>query len=112
MKIGIVPSAFIRHASHKPKSEKVKLFSEKYFDIYKKQISVKYANINVEFTTKSISNEIEKNHKIILYNFLKFDLIKVRGFFKQLHILNKTVKLIEISRNKNVQINSNYLNLE
>jgi GT2 family glycosyltransferase len=112
MKIGIVPDSFIRHDSHKPKSEQIKLFSEKYFDIYKKEIAVKYANINVEFTTENISKEINKNHKVILYNFLKLDFAKVRGFLKQLNILNKMVKLIEISRNKNVHVNSNYLNLE
>lgn len=112
MKIGIVPNSFIRHDSHKPKSEKVKLFSEKYFDIYIRDIAVKFANINEEYIVKNISNERKKNHKIIVYNFLKGDFIKVKGFCKQLHILNKTVKLIEASRNKNVQINSNYLNLE
>lgn len=112
MKIGVVPDTFIRHDSYKPKSERVKLFSQKYFDIYKRGIAVKYANINVEFKAENVSNERKKNHKIILYNFLKLDFIKVRGFLKQLHILNKMVKLIEISRNKNVQINSNYLNLE
>jgi GT2 family glycosyltransferase len=112
MKIGVVPDTFIRHDSYKPKSEQVELFSEKYFDIYKRGIAVKYANINVEFKSENVSNERKKNYKIILYNFLKLDFIKVRGFLKQLYILNKMVKLIKISRNKNVQINSNYLNLE
>lgn len=112
MKIGVVPNTYIRHDSHKPKFEKVELFSEKYFNIYKKQIAVKYADINLEFNAKSIFNEKNKNHKIILYNFLKLDFKKVRGFFKQLHILNKSLKLIQVSRNKNVLINSNYLNLE
>jgi GT2 family glycosyltransferase len=112
MKIGVVPDSFIRHDSHKPKIEKVELFSEKYFDRYKKEIALKFADINVEFSMKNVSNETKKNHKIILYNILKFDFIKVRGFLKQLHILNKMVRLIEISRNKNIHKNSNYLNLE
>lgn len=112
MNIGVVPDSFIRHDSYKPKSEKVELFSEKYFDIYKRDIAVKFANINVEFKAENVSNERKKNHKIILYNFFKLDFVKVRGFLKQLYILNQMVKLIKISRNKNVQINSNYLNLE
>ncbi|MEZ7503851.1 glycosyltransferase family 2 protein [Flavobacterium sp. Arc2] len=112
MNIGVVPDAFIRHDSYKPKSEKVGLFSQKYFDIYTRDIAVKFANINLEFTLKNIASERKKNYKIILYNFLKGDFVKARGFFKQLHVLNKTVKLIETSRNKNVKMNSNYINLE
>ncbi|WP_281322654.1 glycosyltransferase family 2 protein [Flavobacterium aestivum] len=112
MRIGVAPNTYIRHDSNKPKSEQVKLFSKKYFDTYIKEIAVKYADINIDFIGKNVSSERKKIYKIILYNFFKLDFIKLVGFLKQLHVLNKTVKRIEVSRNRNIHINSNYLNFE
>ncbi|HEX8575230.1 MAG TPA: glycosyltransferase family 2 protein [Flavobacterium sp.] len=109
MKIGVVPTAYIRHDSHKPKLKKSKLFSHHYFAEYKKEIAVKFGDINVDFGIISKSIEKKKIYKLILYNLLTFKFTRGIGFLKQLIFFKKAVKQIEISRYINKQLNSNYL---
>lgn len=112
MKIGVVTNTYIRHDSHKPKFELVVLFSEKYFEKYKRGLAINYANINIEFTKENVSKEIKKIQKNILINIIKLDFVKIKGFLKQLYVFNNAIKLIRISRNRTIYNNANYLNLE
>lgn len=112
LKIGVVPYVFIRHDSEKPFVEDLKLFSERDLNDYKKNIYVKYANINVSFTAEIIAREKRKIYVVIFYNLLQLKFFKCKGFFIRLTSFNQAKKLIENSRKNNVQINANYLDVK
>jgi GT2 family glycosyltransferase len=112
LKIGVVPDVFIRHDSEKPVVEDFKLFSERDLNDYKKNIYVKYANINVSFTPEIIGREKRRIYVVIFYNLLQLNFGKCKGFFKRLKSFNQATKLIKNSRKNNVQINANYLDVK
>lgn len=112
LKIGVVPDVFIRHDSEKPVVEDFKLFSERDLNDYKKNIYIKYANINLTFNGEIIAREKRKIYVVIFYNLLQLNFFKCKGFFKRLKSFNQTKKLIENSRKNNVQINANYLDVK
>jgi GT2 family glycosyltransferase len=111
LKIGIVPNGYIRHDSNKPSVESIKPFSEKYYATYKKNICSIYANINTPFTASDFSKARKTIYVKLFKNLLKLNMMNVKGFLKQLKILNNFIKRIEISREKNSQIKANYLDL-
>lgn len=109
LKIGVVPEVFIRHDSNKPVVEDLKLFSERYFNDFKKNICTRFANINKPFTFEEICKERKTIYLTILFQILKLNIFKVKGFFKKLKIFNQTIKRVENSRIINIQINANYV---
>jgi GT2 family glycosyltransferase len=111
LKIGVVTNTYIRHDSKKPSDTSFKIFSERHFSIYKKDICSIYANINHPFT----ATDIFKARKIIYIklfkSLLKLNITKAKGYYKQLNIYNKVITQIEDSRKRNIQIKANYLDL-
>jgi GT2 family glycosyltransferase len=111
LKIGVVPDVFIRHDSEKQVVEDFKLFSERDLNDYKKNICVKYANINKPFIAEMIAEEKKRIYRVLFLSFLQLNFVKGKGFVKRLKIVNQSAKLINNSRNVNVQINANYLDV-
>lgn len=112
MKIGVVPSTFIRHDSHKPKRNDVNLFSAKYFENYLRGIYFKYADINSNFNSEEISKELKKNYKLALMSLIKLNFINFFGYLKQLSLFKKNIESIKNSRFINKNIHLNHLEIE
>ncbi|GAA4815337.1 glycosyltransferase family 2 protein [Litoribaculum gwangyangense] len=110
LKIGIVPATFIRHDTNKPSENSFKTFSKKYYSIYKKDICINYANINKTLKPSVILKARKIIHIKIIKSFVKLNFKNVLGYYKELRIFNKTLKLIEHSRKINSKIKANYLN--
>ena len=110
MEIGVVSNSFIRHDSNTTPKPAFELFSENYFKKYVKKLQTEYANLNIEFSEKQINNEKVKIYKLLGIAFMSFNLFKIKGFYKKLQILSKTVKQIKESRKKNSIKATNYLN--
>lgn len=109
MKIGVVPRAFIKHDSNINPKLVLQLFSPAYFLNYKKQLYVKYGNLNLNFTKKQIKNEKYKIYKLMIIGFLSFKFYKIKGAFKQFFILRGCMKDIIQSRKNNSELKSNYI---
>ena len=112
LKIGVVSGTFIRHDSTKSLQKPIALFSDRYFNIYKKRLAFKYADINEPFSKAHFRHELMQTYKILFFNILVLNFQRVKGSIKQLSVLKKMWKLIKISRAKNVIVNSHYLNFD
>ena len=112
LKIGVVATAFIRHDSTQVSEQTVQLFSERYYKNYIKDLAVKYANLNLPYTSKSVSKERKKLYKLLFYSLIKLNVFKVKGFLKTLFLLNKNYVLIRNSREINMQLKPNHLDLD
>ena len=97
-KIGVVNSTSIRHDREDRGEMKKDMFSQKYYTAYKKNIGVRYANINLEFSEKEYRKAYKSTIKDMVKALLKFDLKAVRGFFKQLNLVKRTRTEIQKSR--------------
>lgn len=109
MKIGVVSGVFIRHDSNVALKPLIALFSEAYFNNYKKQLYVKYGNLNIDFTEKNVKRERKKIFKLIIIGAVSLDFFKIKGGLIQLMVLNSCVKEINRSRKINSLTNSHYI---
>ncbi|MDP5158580.1 MAG: glycosyltransferase family 2 protein [Flaviramulus sp.] len=109
-KIGIVPNTFIRHDTDKPSDVSFIPFSKNYFNIYKRDISINYANINKQLAPSIIFKARKKIYFKIIKSFVKLNFKKSLGYYKELCIFDSTLKLIKKSRDINCTIGANYLN--
>lgn len=111
LKIGVISNAYIRHDATVHDTEIISMFSEKYYNKYKKDLSVLYGNVNKPFDTLGISKERKKIHLQILSSLLKLNFNNVKGFIKKRSVFKLTIKNIENSWKKNQLINTHYLDV-
>ena len=111
LKIGVVSEAYIRHDANNHKEEKIKVFSEKYFHLYSRNLKVLFADINEELNEGALKYEKMKIYKVILFHFFKLNVSKVYGCLKKLKVLDETVKQILVSRKINKAIDTHYLDV-
>ncbi|RKT00011.1 glycosyltransferase family 2 protein [Flavobacterium sp. 123] len=111
IKIGVVPKAFIRHDSHKPKIMEIDLFSENYFSTFLREIYHKYGDINRQFGQVEVKKELEKYYKLFFLCVLKFNFKKASGYLKQIYLFKNKINNINLSRTKNKSRNLNYLDV-
>jgi GT2 family glycosyltransferase len=109
MKIGIVPGAFIKHDSNTNPKPVLELFSSAYFLNYKKQLYVKYGDLNLNLTRRHIENERYKIYKLMITGFLSFKVYKIKGACKQFFILRECIENIVVNRKKSLELQSNYI---
>lgn len=109
MKIGVVPEAFIRHDSNINPKTPIPLFSDSYFLNYERQLYVKYGDLKYDFSNKNIKIERKKAYKLMIMGCVSLSLFKIKGGFKQILVLNKSVENILKSRNINSISNAHYI---
>lgn len=109
LKIGVVPKAFIRHDSRVKSQNQEKDFSEKYFKDYCLALSVKYCNINIEFTDEQIRKDKNKIYRSILKSLIILNFSNILGFYKKLRLFESSIINIEQSRKINKQSKTNHL---
>ncbi|MDO5970564.1 glycosyltransferase family 2 protein [Flavivirga aquimarina] len=108
-KIGVLNTAFIRHDREDRPEIKKDLFTQKYYTAFKKVLSVKYADINSEFSRKAYKKEYKKTIRDIIKSLIRFNLAGVRGFGKQLRLVKKTENKILKSRALNSTKGAHYI---
>lgn len=109
--MGVISDACIYHDSKKREGKPIELFSTTYFNLEIKQLQIKYANINQQFTTKE-RNELRLHQlKVIVRNILQFNWSNVIGYLKKYRIFEKEFQKILKSRALNTQKSPNYLNV-
>jgi hypothetical protein len=109
LKVGVCTSCSIKHdREDRVPSIKV-LFTPKYFDGYKKFISLKYGNINKAFNNKEYSKECFKVFKKLLKGFLRFNGKEIKGYIKQLGLLYSIKNKILVSREINSTKGMHYI---
>lgn len=100
-KIGVVPTALIRHDSHKPVKAEVKKFSKKYYDNYKLSILYDFADINKEFSEVEITKECKKLKRMIVSSLFRLKFQETMGLLYQRRIFTKLIPEITLSRERN-----------
>jgi GT2 family glycosyltransferase len=108
-KIGIVPSAKVRHDSKKRKGIEMKLFSVQYFLNEIKQLQIRFADINRGFNSNDRKQIKQHNLKLIVRNLFKLNLKNVRGYIKKYQIFEKEIERIKQSRKVNQSKGASYL---
>ncbi len=108
-KIGIVPDAKIFHDRENRNKKIVINGSEEHFKILERDLKIKLANLNLPWTNE-FENLIVKRKKGVLNSLLKLKLNEVLLFQKEIFILQRLKRKIQISRKINVLRNYNYLN--
>lgn len=111
LKIGVVSEAYVRHDANNHNEKKIKVFSEKYFHLYSRNLKVLYADINEELNEVALKYEKMKIYRSILIHFFKLSVSKVHGCLKKLKVLDETVTQILVSRKINKVINTHYLDV-
>jgi GT2 family glycosyltransferase len=109
LKIGVVPNVYIRHDSNMAPKRLIPLFSDTYFSNYKKQLYIKYGDLNYNFSKSNITVEKNKIFKLLIVGCLSFNLKKINGALKQLTVLKECSERIRISRKTNGILNAHYI---
>lgn len=109
-KIGVVPNTFIFHDSKIRKEPNEYLFTRSYYLNEVKQLQIKYANVNLNFSEADLRNEIKYIKKLILLKAIKLNLKEVKGYVKKLQLFKNYKNSIIQSRKQNITKGSHYLN--
>ena len=109
LKIGVVPSAYIKHDSFVGEKPTPGLFTKEYFFNYQKKLYVNYANLNRPFTQLQIKKEKTVIYKMMIISICTLNYFKTKGLFKKYKIFHDSVIKIEESRAVNSIIRTNYL---
>ncbi len=108
-KIGVVPNTFVRHDCRIRTFPENYLFSRKFHKDYVKFLQVKYANINIQISKKSISYEKKKILKKFVENCLNGKFYSIKNYYNQFKLINITFIEIIKSRKINEKKGRHYL---
>jgi len=108
-KVGVVPAAFLKHDREERKTKKTAKFSEDDFKKIERIYKLQFADINKPKAMISLEKEVKKLQKTILKLNLKLRFSVANQFKKQLKLLRKIKKEIEVSRKTNTTRGSHYL---
>ncbi len=108
-KIGVVPNTFIFHDSKIRKEPTNYLFSEAYFHNEVKDLQIKYADINKQYSNNDFNIVRRHIKKLITINLLKFKFNNVRGYLKKYKIFEEAFEKINKSRKHNSLKDTHYL---
>lgn len=97
-KIGIAPNIKIRHDREARIKKPIQLFSNSYFDKYEKQLKVNHANINVNLSKVTCSQQKRKYLKLIIKSMLFLNFKYLKGYYKQFKSITPIFKSIYKSR--------------
>lgn len=108
-KIGVVPTAFLRHDRESRIDSRIEIGSKKYFAKMERALKTKFANINVD-NTNELCQLLKKRKASKLKAGLKFKFSQLRLLEKEVKLLKKVTPEIQKSRDLNQQKKANYLN--
>jgi len=109
LKVGVVPSVFVKHDRSFSKGE-VELFTSTYFSKISNDYKLKLANLNINNYEEIYKNELKKIKKKQLKAIVKVSYRNFKGYAKQLNILKESYKFSLRSRSKNKNKVALYLN--
>jgi len=109
-KIGIVPTAFVKHDRETRIKTKHELFSKGYFDNYLIELKCKYADITLRKSTENVKYEKKKIIKLFIKSLMKLNILVPLKYVKQYNLIKKTFKVIFESRDITSEKGSHYLN--
>lgn len=111
-KIGIVPQVYIKHDSREREMPKKYLFSRAYYLNYTRYLLIKYGDINKELSPKSYKEERNTILNEIIINFLKLKFGVGLNHYKKISLLNDVFSKLESSREKNINVVSDFIYLK